>query len=210
MPRDPRVPTRPHAASEVPESAPAPAARLTRRRLLTDACVGMLGIACGLHAQPRPVRAAAPDPAGLPVGLLEKSAFVYISPLKSDGQESRCHGELWFAWLDDSVVVTVASDRWKAAALAQGLDRARIWVGDHGRWKGWLGGQNEAFRQAPFFDARAEKVADATTIDRLLEVYAKKYPQEIDAWRDRMRKGNADGSRVMLRYTPLAAQAGTG
>jgi len=51
----------------------------------------------------------------LPEALLEGSPFVYISPLRSDGAESRCHGELWYAWLDDSVVVTVASDRWKAA-----------------------------------------------------------------------------------------------
>ena len=33
-------------------------------------------------------------------GLLERSAFVYVSPLKSDGAESRCHGEVWYGWLD--------------------------------------------------------------------------------------------------------------
>jgi hypothetical protein len=133
--------------------------------------------------------------------LLEKSAFVYVSPLLANGQESTCHAELWYAFLDDAVVVTVARDRWKATALARGLDRARIWVGDHGRWKTWYGGRNEAFRQAPHFDARVERTQDPKRFAALMNVYETKYPEEIADWRDRMRQGQADGSRVMLRYT---------
>ena len=37
------------------------------------------------------------------IALLERSAFVYVSPLKSDGAESRCHGEVWYGWLDGRV-----------------------------------------------------------------------------------------------------------
>jgi hypothetical protein len=134
---------------------------------------------------------------------LASSELVYVSPLRSDGSESTCHGEVWFAWLDGSVLVLTASDRWKARALDRGLDRARIWVGDYGRWKKLLG-RNEAFRQAPSFEARAEAVKGAPElVERVLEVYDRKYPEEIGRWRERMRQGYADGSRVLIRYTPL-------
>ena len=134
---------------------------------------------------------------------LEKSGFVYVSPLRSDGGESTCHAEVWFAWLDDSVVLITGSERWKARALARGLDRARIWVGDHGRWKK-LVGHSDAFRQAPSFDARAKPVKDEALLERMLAVYEKKYPDEIASWRDKMRTGFRDGTRTLIRYTPLS------
>ena len=175
---------------------------LTRRRFLTRLGVGAVGLACALPGQPRTVLAKQPDSSSLPIGLLEKSSFVYISPLLRSGKESSCHAELWYAWIDDSVVVTVARDRWKAAALRRGLNGARIWVGDHGRWKTMLGARNEDFLAAPNFYAKAERIEDKEMIEPLLTVYAKKYPDEISRWRDRMRSGNADGSRIMIRYRP--------
>ncbi len=84
-----------------------------------------------------------------------------MSPLRSNGEESRCHGEVWFGWLDGSVVVITATKSWKARSLARGLDRARIWVGDYGRVKRMVG-SNEAFRAGPSFLARAERVSDRT------------------------------------------------
>lgn len=166
--------------------------------------LGVLGIASGARtAAASGATDAQPELEALPEALLERSPFVYISPLRSDGVESTCHAELWYAWLDDSIVVTVASDRWKASALAQGLDRARVWAGDHGRWKTWYGGRNETFRQAPSFVARVSRANEPGLLDRLLAVYEQKYPAEIAAWREPMRSGNADGSRVLLRYTPI-------
>jgi hypothetical protein len=134
---------------------------------------------------------------------LEKSGLVYVSPLKSDGAESSCHAEIWFAWLDGAVVVITASERWRARAIANGLDRARIWVGDHGRWK-QLVGRNEDFRQAPKFDARAEAVKDEALLERMLAEFERKYPAEIGKWREKMRGGFHDGSRTLIRYTPLS------
>ena len=167
--------------------------------------LGVLGLAAGARsAAARSADAASPERGALPEALLARSPFVYVSPLRSDGAESTCHAELWYAWLDDSVVVTVASDRWKASALEQGLTRARVWVGDHGRWKTWYGGRNEAFRAAPSFLARASRAREPGLIDRLLDVYEQKYPDEIASWREPMRSGDADGSRVLLRYSPIA------
>ncbi len=133
---------------------------------------------------------------------LQKSGFVYVSPLRSDGRESACHGEVWFGWLDGAVVLITARDRWKARAVARGLDRARIWVGDHGTWKK-LVGTSEAFREAPSFEARGAFANDPALLERLIAAYERKYPEEIGRWRDRFREGFADGSRVLIRYTPL-------
>ena len=55
---------------------------------------------------------------------------MYISPIRSDGAESQCHAELWYAWMQDSpggdpsagsVVVTVATKGWKAQKFGQAM-----------------------------------------------------------------------------------------
>ena len=158
-----------------------------------------LGAALGLLCSPFTSLARA----GQPDGALASSPYVYVSPLRSDGNESRCHAEVWYAWLDGAVVIITARDRWKARAVARGLDRARIWVGDYGTWKRMIG-KDESFRKGPSFVARAELVRDAALLDRLLAVYEQKYPEEIGGWRARMRNGYADGSRVLIRYRPDA------
>jgi hypothetical protein len=162
--------------------------------------LGSAALALGSLAWP--LRRAAADDA-LPTALLEESVFVYISPLRTDGSESTCHGEVWYGWLDGAVVVNTAPTTWKSRALAKGLDRARIWVGDHGRWKQMLG-RNEEFRKAPHFDTRVESVkGDSALLERLLAQYERKYPKEIASWRGKMRDGYASGDRLLLRYTPL-------
>jgi hypothetical protein len=110
---------------------------------------------------------------------------------------------VWFGWLDGAVVINTAPSTWKSRALAAGRDRARIWVGDHGRWKQMLG-RNEAFRTAPHFDARVDSaVKDEALLERLLSVYDRKYPAEIGRWRDEMAAGYRSGERLLLRYRPI-------
>ena len=133
---------------------------------------------------------------------LEGSPYVYVSPLKSDGSESTCHAEVWYAWLDGAAVIITGADRWKSRALQKGLDRAQIWVGDYGRWKKVVG-RNEDFRKGPSFESRASLTKDDTLLERMIAVYEKKYPAEIGKWRDRFREGHADGTRVLIRYVPL-------
>jgi len=164
-----------------------------------------IGASLGLLLWPRAGAAREETPSPLSpevLRALSESPYVYVSPLRSDGGESRCHGEVWFAWIDGSVVLNTGADRWKARSLRRGLDRARIWVGDFGRWKGLLG-ENEDFRRGPSFEARAEFVDEVRVLDRLLAQYERKYPAEIGKWSDRMRDGFADGSRVLIRYRPL-------
>jgi hypothetical protein len=174
---------------------------LIDRRTLLEAMAGLV-LAPAALMHPRPAAASAElDPAL--VKALKESPFVYISPLRSNGQESRCHGEVWYGWIDGAVVVITATKSWKTRAMVSGLTRTRIWVGDYGRVKKIIG-SNEAFRAGPTFMARAELVKSAAMIGRLLGLYDKKYPDEIKAWRGPMRAGLADGSRLMIRYVPEA------
>lgn len=171
---------------------------MLRRRAFLAALAG------GLLALPVAAvrRAAAATLSEAARRALASSPYVYVSPLRSDGSESRCHAELWFGWLDGRVVVITASSGWKARALARGLRRARIWVGDYGSWKR-LGIRREAFRKGPSFDARAHKETDPKLLDRLMAEYRRKYGSEFDAWEPRMRAGFADGSRTLVAYEPL-------
>jgi hypothetical protein len=161
-----------------------------------------LGACAGIALWPL-LRGSARAVDALPTDLLDKSPFVYISPLRANGSESTCHSEVWYGWIDGAVVINTAPTTWKSRALAAGHDRARIWVGDHGRWKQMIG-RNEAFRSAPHFDARVESVKGGEKLlDRLLAVYERKYPGEIARWRDKMREGYRNGDRLLLRYTPV-------
>src|SRR5262249_60540900 len=98
-------------------------------------------------------------------------------------------------------VLISAHTTWKARALAKGLARARIWVGDYGR-VGRMLGSSDAFRQGPSFEARAEQSHDAALLGRLMEAYRRKYPHEIENWEPHRRAGFESGDRVLLRYTP--------
>ncbi len=183
-----------------PESDGAPR---TRRRLLGE------GVAWGAALLAWPALAARADEAagalpGPTQALLRESEFVYVSPLKPDGTESTCHGEVWYGWLDDHVVLITSRDSWKARSLAQGRRLARIWVGNHGRWKQLLG-RNEEFRKAPRFDAQVEVSGDRELLERLMKVYAEKYPDEFSTWEPRFRSGFASGERVLLRYRPIVS-----
>jgi hypothetical protein len=52
-------------------------------------------------------------------------------------------------------------------------------------------------------------VKDDALLEQLLAIYEKKYPDEIAEWRDKMRSGYHDGSRVLIRYIPSSGAART-
>ncbi len=127
---------------------------------------------------------------------LASSQLVYISPLLVDGSESACHGEVWFVTDGEDVLVVTSAERWRAEAVRRGLNRARLWVGEHGIWTR----SDEAFKASPSYDAtaRLEEYGHAAA----LGAFGRKYPDEWGSWGPRFRKGLADGSRVLIRYTP--------
>ncbi len=170
--------------------------RMTRREILVGGIVGMGVLALSLRSGAQTY--ALPDETK---SALAQSGLVYISPLRSDGEESRCHGEVWFAHDHGSVLIVTQSDGWKSRALSAGLDRARIWVGDFGPVRR----ASDRYRSAPGFLARATSDKDDAAFERLLAAYAKKYPDEWDRWESRFRRGYSDASRVLIRYEPIGA-----
>ena len=190
-----------------PEIRGALTPRTTRRRFLARTLRLASGLAAASWlpaasswAEPPRREPPLPEPTR---ELLATSGLVYVSPLHADGRESRCHGEVWFGWIDDTVVLITARKSWKARALERGLDRARIWVGDHGRWKGWIR-NNEDFRGAPHFEALASRSQDRALLEQLMSLYVTKYPEEFGGWEERMRTGFDSGERVLIRYSPIA------
>jgi hypothetical protein len=133
---------------------------------------------------------------------IETSKLIYITPIKSDGKESACHAEVWFCKDGADLLVVTKEGLWRSQAIKRGLDRARIWVGDHGVWKR----SNGAFRNAPTLLARAEQISsDAEAVERTLKAMSAKYADEgWSTYGPRFKQGLADGSRVLLRYRPIA------
>jgi len=170
--------------------------KLDRRHFLRHA-----GLAAGaLLVRPRLVWADTAPLSEAARAALSESPLVYISPLKKNGAESTCHGEVWFVTDGDDVLLCTGAKGWRARAVKAGLDRARLWVGDFGVWK-TAGGK---FREAPTFDATAVLEADAAARESALEAFGKKYPDEWSKWGPRFRDGLADGSRELVRYAPIA------
>ncbi len=131
--------------------------------------------------------------------VLESSDLVYITPLRRNGEESHCHGEVWFVHEGADLYVVTATERWRAEAVRRGLHRARLWVGDYGTWTK----AKEKYRQAPELEASVTIENDKQLTERLLERFGDKYPMGWIVYGRRFRKGLADGSRVLLRYSIL-------
>ena len=128
---------------------------------------------------------------------LSSSPLVYLTPLQSNGEESRCKAEIWFGYDASDIFVVTPPDAWRAQAVQQGLTRTRIWVGDYGVWTR----SNGAFRQAPELMATASIETSGDVHTRILATMGDKYADTgWTRWGDEFRAGLVDGSRVMIRY----------
>ncbi|MFM7118874.1 MAG: hypothetical protein ACKOZX_01240 [Gammaproteobacteria bacterium] len=174
-----------------------------RRALLALSGIGsgMLGAAL---AWPRLGQAAASPAEGL-AERLSASDLIYLSPLKTNGTESRCQAEVWFVAEGTDVWVVTATDAWRARAVRAGLARARLWIGDLGVWTRTDG----RYRELPSVDAEGALVTDAALQNHVLALFGAKYPVSWVLWGPRFRNGLADGSRVLLRYQPMLADEST-
>lgn len=147
--------------------------------------LGLLAAAAALPVRAQTLPAAA-----------DTSELIYLTPLKSDGGESQCQSEVWFARDGLSLYVVTAHDAWRAQAVRQGLTRARIWVGNVGVWSSSDG----RYRDLPMVEGAASLETDTLRHAAVLALMGQKYTREWPTWGPRFRDGLADGSRVMLRY----------
>ena len=128
---------------------------------------------------------------------LSTSRLIYLTPIKSDGNESKCKGEIWFSYDGDSNVHVVTQyDAWRANAIRQGLTSARIWVGEFGLWRD----AGDSYRSAPELMLVGAIEDDPNAQDKVLTTMGGKYTDEWGVWGPRFRDGLRDDSRVMLRY----------
>jgi len=156
-----------------------------------------------LALAPGAVRAAAAGDADgdAVAAALAAADTVYLSPLRSDGSESRCQAEVWFVLDGADVCVVTATTAWRARAVRAGLRQARIWIGDLGIWTRTDG----RYRALPQADVTGEFIESQAERERMLALFGSKYPLSWVLWGPRFRNGLEDGSRVMLRYRPAAA-----
>jgi hypothetical protein len=163
--------------------------RLTRRELLIAGAASTL-LPRLAHAEASALSAAARSALGT-------SPLVYVTPLKRDGAESRCQAD------GESALVVTSSGAWRARAIGKGLDRARLWVGDHGVWDPSL--KTRAFEAAPSYVAQATLEKAPAAHDHALTLFGSKYTREWGSWGPRFKNGLADGTRVLIRYRALGA-----
>lgn len=120
--------------------------------------------------------------------LLGDSEYVYISSTRKDGSLGK-PAEIWFLYHDGAVYVGTSPTSWRVKRIKWGRPGAKIWVGK---------------RDGPSFAASGELVDDDRIEALLLETYAVKYPDGWKRYEQSFRKGFADGSRVVVKYTPRA------
>jgi hypothetical protein len=125
---------------------------------------------------------------------LTESDLIYLSPLKSNGDLSRCQAEVWYVMQGADALVCTSADSWRATAPAAGLTRTRLWAADEGVWR------NGRYRTLPSAMVDASIESDTGEIETALSLFGDKYAAEWGTWGPRFRRGLADGSRVMLRY----------
>ena len=90
-------------------------------------------------------------------------------------------------WRKGSVYVASAPTTWRARRIRWGRPQAKIWIGKP---------------EGQSFTAIGAIVNEPETQAALLETYARKYPDGWKKWEESFRTGFADGSRVLIRYTP--------
>jgi len=127
--------------------------------------------------------------AGLPPDVdqaLRDSKYVYVQSERKSG-ELGAPAEIWFFYDAGKVYVGTRPGSWRVRRIKAGRKRARIAVGKAG---------------GPTFEATGDLVHDTAIEQRLLEAYAKKYPEGWSRFEANFREGFKSGERVLVRYTP--------
>ena len=117
---------------------------------------------------------------------LHEAKYVYIQSERKSHQLGK-PAEIWFFYDGTAVYVGTRPTSWRVRRIKAGRRRAHIAVGKP---------------DGPAFDATGELVHDAAIEQRLLEAYAKKYPEGWTRFADSFREGFKTGDRVLVRYTP--------
>ena len=117
---------------------------------------------------------------------LRDAKYVYVQSERKSGQLGK-PAEIWFYYDGKAVYVGTPPTSWRVRRIKAGHKKARIAAGTS---------------DGPAFEATGEVVHDAAVEQRLMEEYAKKYPEGWARFADKFRDGFKTGERVLVRYTP--------
>ena len=117
---------------------------------------------------------------------LRDSKYVYIQSERKTGELGK-PAEIWFFYDKGLTYVGTRPTSWRVRRLKAGRKKARIAVGK---------------ADGPAFDATGEVVHDPAIEKKLMEEFAKKYPEGWSRFADSFRDGFKTGDRVIVRYTP--------
>jgi hypothetical protein len=117
---------------------------------------------------------------------LKESKYVYVQSERKSGEFGR-PAEIWFHHEGNAVYVGTRPDSWRVRRIKAGRRQARIAVGK---------------ADGPSFEALGELRRDPAVEARMMEAYAKKYPEGWARFADSFRDGFKNGQRVLVRYTP--------
>ena len=120
---------------------------------------------------------------------LAEATYIYLSSTRKDGSLST-PAEIWFEVIDGAIYVGTRPDSWRAKRLGWGRDGARIWIGK---------------RDGPSLRATGAFVEDPALYQRFCDGLAAKYPKSWPRFEKGFREGLPDGSRVLIRYTPVGS-----
>src|SRR5262245_34524714 len=117
---------------------------------------------------------------------LHDAKYVYIQ------SERKTHdlgkpAEIWFYYDGKAVYVGTPPTSWRVRRIKAGRTKVHIAVGK---------------ADGPGFDATGEMVHDAAVEQKLMDEYARKYPEGWARFADKFREGFKNGERVLVRYTP--------
>jgi len=117
---------------------------------------------------------------------LADAKYVYIQSERKSGKLG-APAEIWFFADGDTVYVGTRPQSWRVRRIKAGRPKAHIAVGTV---------------DGPAFDATGEIVHDKALEERLMDAYAKKYPDRWPSYADAFRDGFKSGDRVLVRYRP--------
>jgi len=117
---------------------------------------------------------------------LAEAHYVYIQSERKGGALGK-PAEIWFFVDGGKVYVGTRPSSWRVKRIKAGRTRARIAVGSP---------------TGPAFDATGALVKDPTLEAKLMQAYAKKYPEGWPRHAESFREGFRSGERVLVSYTP--------
>lgn len=129
------------------------------------------------------------DAAGLSPAMqkqLGETKYVYIQSQRKDGSFGQ-PAEIWFFLHEGAVYVGSKKTSWRARRILKGHTAAKV----------------HAFMPSgPSFDAVGQIIESQETWKLLFDAFAKKYPEGWPTYEKDFRQGAADGTRVLIRYSP--------